>query len=88
MAQVYNFKLRGLTSGSATINTVDVSYDSDGILRFTDATGRARQVLIGGCGNEGLAQLIFDVFTGASGLDAGSTGVQGHRVFGVPALKQ
>jgi len=88
MAALYTFKIRGLTSGSATINTVDVTYDTDGILRFTDSNGVARSIPINPASGEGFARLIFEIFTGASGLDAGSSGVQGHRVFGEPRIAQ
>lgn len=90
MAQIYSFKLTGRTSasvdGTATglIATVAVSYDSDGFLRWTDASGIARAVPV----NSEVAVLLNTLFTGTGGIDAGSSGVQGHRVFGVPELKQ
>lgn len=84
MAQIYNFKLSGLTSASATIATVDVSYDTDGFLRFNDVTGQPRRVKIDG----DFAALLWAAFTGVSGFDAGSPGVQGHRVFNEPRVLQ
>lgn len=93
MAQVYSFKITGRTAastdGSATglIATVAVSYDSDGYLRFTDANGRPRAVSISNSTSD-VAALLRLIFTGSGGVDAGTTNVQGHRVFGEPALKQ
>lgn len=88
-AALYSFKIRGLTSGGATINTVDVSYNSDGSITFTDSNGRTRWFDVApACGGDGLARLIKEIFTGAGGFDAGSSGVQGHRVFGEPTLPQ
>lgn len=88
MAQLYSFQIRGLTAGGATINTVAVSYDSDGFVRFTDLTGRPRSVMVANNGDEGMSALLKMIFTGASGFDAGSAGVQGHRVFAEPSLIQ
>jgi hypothetical protein len=84
MAQLYSFKLRGLTAADATIATKTVSYDSDGFLRWTDANSIARRVPISG----DLAELLREVFTGTGGIDAGTTNVQGHRPFGSPRLAQ
>ena len=92
MAQLYSFKLSGRTSsttdGTATgiISTLTVSYDSDGVLRYTDSDGNVH--LIDMAGSAGMQKLVKDLFTGTGGFDAGSAGVQGHRVFGVPVLKQ
>lgn len=84
MAAVYTGKIRGLTAGSATVATVDVTYDADGFITFTDTEGNIQRVPVTGA----FAELVQMIFTGASGLEAGSSGVQGHRVFGIPALKQ
>lgn len=92
MSQLYSFKVSGRTSsttdGTATgiISTLTVSYDSDGIMRYTDANGKVHEIDCGGL--PGLQKFIKDLFTGTGGFDAGSSGVQGHRVFGVPVLKQ
>lgn len=86
MSQLYSFKLRGLTSGSATIATATVSWDADGYLRFTDANGKARAISIVDSSQGDFAALMKVCFTGASGLDASSTGVQGTSVFGEPQL--
>ena len=90
MAQVYSFKMSGRTAasvdGTATgiIATIDVSYDDDGMLRFDDETGNPKAVAVSG----DVADLLKVLCTGTGGIDAGSADVQGHRVFGVPALKQ
>ncbi len=84
MAVLYTFKIRGLTSGSSTIATTDVTVDSDDMLRFTDSTGQKRVVPIQG----DFAILLQGIFTGGSGYDAGSSNVQGHRTFGNPSPLQ
>jgi hypothetical protein len=63
---VYTFKIRGLTSGSATIATKDVTIDSDGMLRWSDTNGDPRALRLTG----DVAQLMKDIFTGASGIDS------------------
>lgn len=84
MAQLYSFKLRGLTAASATIATVTVSYDGDGFLRWTDANSQPRSVQIQG----NVGELLKELFTGTGGIDASSTGVQGHTPFGDSKLVQ
>lgn len=86
MSQLYSFKLRGLTSGSATIATVTVSWDADNYLRFTDANGVAREISIVDSSQGDFAALMKACFTGSGGLDASTTGVQGTAVFGEPKL--
>jgi hypothetical protein len=68
MSAVYTFKIRGLTSGSATIATLDVTIDSDGMLRFTDTNSQPRAIPVKG----DVAALLKEIFTGASGLETGS----------------
>jgi hypothetical protein len=86
MATVYSFKVAGLTSASATIATLDVTWCTDGYLRFTDANGDPHAINIGnGCGGH-IADLLKSIFTGSGGLDADSAGVQGASVFGSPKL--
>jgi hypothetical protein len=90
MAQLYSFKISGRTAastdGTATgiIATLAVSYDSDGFLRFTDTEGNVHAIPM----TLEVAELMKVIFTGTGGIDAGSSGVQGHRPFGVPALAQ
>ena len=67
MSATYTFKIRGLTSGSATIATVDVTWDTDEVLRFTDGNGVKRAIPIKG----DFARLMKEIFTGGSGLDSG-----------------
>jgi hypothetical protein len=67
VAAIYTFKIRGLTSGSATIATVDCTIDEDGMLRYTDSDGNPRSVKIAG----DFAQLMKDIFTGGGGVDSG-----------------
>ena len=93
MAVLYNFKVSGRTSastdGTATglISTNAVTIDSDGFLRFTDSTGRPRSFSIGSDGGD-ISAFVKLLFTGVGGVDAGSAGVQGHRIFSEPAVLQ
>ncbi len=87
---VYTFKMSGRTSastdGTATgiIATKTVEWLPDETLRYTDANGVVSIIPVDGP----LAALLIDLFTGTGGIDAGSAGGQGHRVFGQPVLKQ
>lgn len=66
MAVLFSGKISGRTSatldGTATgiIATKDIELHSDNVLRYTDATGRARGVQLSG----EVAQLLKEVFTG------------------------
>lgn len=85
MATLYTFDIQGQTTASVAIGTVtDITIDSDGFFRFTDSDGNARAIKIEG----DFGRLVKQLYTGASGFDAGSSGVQGHRVFGQSVLKQ
>lgn len=77
---VYSFKVRGLTAASATIATLDVSYDADGFLRWTDTAGSSTPRSLKIDGNVG--EFLKEIFTGTGGITASSTGVQGHTPFG------
>jgi hypothetical protein len=66
MAVLHSLKLRGMTSADATIATVEVTLDTDGMLRFTDARSVARAIPLNG----DLAALIKDLFTGTGGYEA------------------
>jgi hypothetical protein len=81
---IYTGKIRGLTAASATVATVDVTYDADGFLSFTDTESNKHRIAVEGA----VAELVKMLFTGTDGLEAGTTDVQGHRVFNVPKLKQ
>ena len=86
MAQLYSLKIQGQTSGGAAIGTLVVSYDGDGYLRFTDSSGIRRAVMVANHDMGDVARLLKEIFTGAGGFDADTTGVQGHHVFGEPRL--
>lgn len=75
MAQLYSFKIQGQTAADVEIDTVAVSYDDDGMLRFTDANGKAREIPING----DLSQLLKEIFTGTGGITADGEGTIGHR---------
>jgi len=80
MPAVYTRKLRSLTAdGSTTIATIDVTIDSDGFLR---TAGLELQI------NGDVGKLISLLFDAANGVDQGSSGVQGHRIFGQPEIIQ
>lgn len=91
---MYSLKLSGRTAasvdGTATgiIATLAVSYDTDGVVRWVDSSGKTRTLSISNDASGDLASLLRTLFTGTGGLDAGSAGVQGHRVFGEPVILQ
>jgi hypothetical protein len=66
MAVLHSFKLQGQTSADAAIATVEVTLDTDGMLRFTDARSVVRAIPLNG----DLAALIKDLFTGTGGYEA------------------
>lgn len=78
------FKIQGQTTADAAIATVSVDYDADGFITFADSESNKHRIPVTGP----FAELVKLIFTGTGGIDAGSSGVQGHRVFGVPKLKQ
>lgn len=85
MSTLYTFDIQGQTTAPVAIASItDVTIDSEGFFNFTAADGNDYQIKIEGA----FAQLIKTIYTGTGGIDAGSAGVQGHRVFGVPVLKQ
>ena len=88
MTTMYSFKIKGTTTGDAVIGTVSVTIDFDGTIHYTDSNSKARTILYGPQDSDGLARLFYEIFTGGSGIDAGSAGVQGHRVFGEPRILQ
>ena len=85
MANMFTGKILGQTMAAGALGTVSpVEFSTDGIIRWTDANGNARSVVVAG----DLAELIHTLFTGTGGLEPGSAGVQGNRSFGNPILKQ
>jgi hypothetical protein len=78
--ELYSFKIQGQTAADAAIATVAVSYRSDGSITFT-IDGQPGTINIHG--NDSMSRLVKAIFTGTGGIDAGSSGVQGHRVFAV-----
>jgi hypothetical protein len=85
MTTLYTFDIQGQTTSSVAIGTLtDVTIDSEGFFNFTDSESRKQRIKIEGA----FGKLVKELYTGASGLDAGSAGVQGHRVFGIPVLTQ
>jgi hypothetical protein len=66
MAVLHSLKIRGLTAADATVATVSVTLDTDGMLRFTDARSVKRAIPLEG----DLAALIKDIFTGTGGYEA------------------
>jgi hypothetical protein len=60
-SKLYDGKVRGLTSGSATIGTKDIELWDDGVLRFSDSNGKPRSVQLRG----DLMRLFKEAFTGA-----------------------
>ena len=62
MSKVYegSYKLRGLTSGSSTIGTVDIQIATDGAIVFNDANGVQKEFMPSGV----VAELLKMAFTG------------------------
>lgn len=75
MAKISDFKVRGLTSASATIATVDVEQHSDGSWRFT--IGTTMYMYMGD--NAAVNALLEKAMTGTGGITSsalfGNTGV-------------
>ena len=67
MAKLHDFKVRGLTSASATIATVDIEMHDDGSIRFATAAGE--KVIIQP--SAALNKLIKLTFTGSNGIPTG-----------------
>lgn len=68
MAKRFDFQVRGLTSGAATIATKAVEFHDDGSLRFTDVAGNRRILQ----SNADLNALLVLIFTGTGGFPAGT----------------
>lgn len=72
MSALHSLKVTGRTSastdGTATglIATKSITIDSDGFLRFTDASGKARAIPMRG----DFAVFVREVFTGTGGIAA------------------
>lgn len=65
MAALYTLKLRGLDStGALTIATLDVTVDSDGMVRFTDAAGTKHSIPMRGS----FARLVKATLQGTNGI--------------------
>lgn len=64
MSALYTGKLSGLTAGSVAVATLDVTLDSDGFIRWTDANGDKHQLCIAG----EIGNLLTTVFTGVNGI--------------------
>lgn len=86
MTTLYTFDIQGQTTSAVAIASItDVTIDSEGFFNFVSAVDdRTYRIKIEGT----FAHLIKTIYTGTNGLTAGSSGVQGHRVFGVPVLAQ
>lgn len=67
MAKLHDFKVRGLTSASATIATLDVEYHDDGSLRFATAAGEKVVLQPSAAVNK----VLKAIFTGTGGFATG-----------------